>query len=169
LLRGDDGRIAWQVDEPLLAGWGVYHAIVDERDGTIYAAANHTTYGPTVQRSPDGGRTSRRPRQIGLPEASGLMLNATWHIEPGRPEEPETLYLGGDPGVLFRSEDGAETWEPNRGILEHPTRHPVVPGCRGDVLPLDPARPWRRRADVRRHYLRWNVPLGRRRRDLASS
>jgi hypothetical protein len=76
----------------VLDGWGVYHAIVDVRDGTIYAAANHMVYGPTVQRSTDGGKTWRRSQQIGLPEESGLTVNATWHIEPGRPDELGTLY-----------------------------------------------------------------------------
>jgi hypothetical protein len=119
----------------------VYHAISDPRDGTVYAAANHTVYGPTVQRSTDGGNRWTRSRQVGLPQESGLTLNATWHVEPGRPEEPETLYLGGDPGVLFRSDDGGETWEVNRGILEHPTRERWFPGAGGmccHSIQLDP-------------------------------
>jgi photosystem II stability/assembly factor-like uncharacterized protein len=119
----------------------VYHATVDPRDGTVYAAANHLVYGPTVQRSTDTGKTWTRSKQIGLPEESGLTLNAAWHIEPGPPEEPETLYLGADPGVLFRSDDGGETWEVNRGILEHPTRERWFPGAGGmccHSVQLDP-------------------------------
>jgi photosystem II stability/assembly factor-like uncharacterized protein len=141
LLRGDEDRRGWRTDGPLLEGWGVYHATVDPRDGTLYAAANHVVYGPTVQRSTDGGSTWRRSKQIGLPEESGLTLNATWHIEPGRPEEPETLYLGAAPGVLFRSSDGGETWEVNRGILEHPSREGWFPGAGGmccHSVQLDP-------------------------------
>jgi photosystem II stability/assembly factor-like uncharacterized protein len=72
------------------------------------------------------------------------MLNAAWHIEPGRPDEPGTLYLGADPGVLFRSDDGGETWEPNRGILEHPTRDRWLPGAGGmccHSIQLDPGDP----------------------------
>jgi photosystem II stability/assembly factor-like uncharacterized protein len=141
LLRGDDDRRRWRADGPLLAGWGIFHATVDPRDGTVYAAANHTVYGPTVQRSTDLGRTWRRSQKIRLPEEPGLTLNATWHVEPGRPEEPETLYLGGDPGVLFRSDDGGETWQPNRGILEHPTRKHWFPGAGGMTvhsIQLDP-------------------------------
>lgn len=144
MLRADDDRITWQAEGPLLDGWGVYHAIVDERDATVYAAANHTTYGPTVQRSVDGGKTWTRSQQIGLPEESGLILNATWHIEPGPPQEPETLYLGGDPAVLFRSDDGGESWQPNRGILEHPTRQRWFPGAGGmccHSIQLDPRDP----------------------------
>ena len=149
LLRAGDHRDSWDVEGPLLDGWGVFHAIVDERDGTIFAAANHLVYGPTVQRSSDGGSTWRRSRQIGLPEESGLIVEATWHLRPGRPEEPGTLYLGGDPAFLSRSDDGGETWEANRGILEHPTRDRWPPSRGGLMvhsIQLDPT-------DHRRMYV----------------
>jgi len=99
---------------------GVYHATLDPRDGTLFAATNHRVYGSTVQRSADIGRTCTRSVQIGLPEESGLTLDAVWHIEPGRAEEPETVYLGAARGALFRSDDGGNSWEANRGILDHP-------------------------------------------------
>ncbi|MGO9889305.1 MAG: hypothetical protein ACLP0L_15515, partial [Solirubrobacteraceae bacterium] len=114
LVVANDRRDSWRVEGPLLEGWGIYHAIADERDGTLYAAANHLVYGPTVQRSTDGGKTWRRSRQLALPNETGLMVNATWHVEPGRAEEPGTVYLGGDPAFLSRSDDRGETWEPNR-------------------------------------------------------
>ena len=141
LLRGDDDRRRWQTEGPLLDGWGVYHATLDRRDGTLFAATNHRVYGSTVQRSADTGRTWWRSKQIGLPEESGLTLDAAWHIEPGRPEEEDTVYLGAAPGVLFRSDDGGETWEVNRGILEHPTRERWLPGAGGmccHSIQLDP-------------------------------
>ena len=142
VLRADDARESWQAEGPLLDGWGVYHAILDERDGTVYAAANHLVYGPTVQRSLDGGKSWRRSEQIRLPEESGLTVNAAWCVRPGRPGEHGTLYLGGDPAFLSRSEDGGETWEANRGILEHPTRDRWPPSRGGLMLhcvELDPS------------------------------
>ena len=108
ILRGDDQRARWKADGPLLDGWGVYHAMSDPRDGTVHAATNHIVYGSTVQRSTDGGRSWTRSQKIGLPVESGLTLNATWHIEPGSPEEAGTLFLGAAPGVLFRSDDGGD-------------------------------------------------------------
>ena len=141
MLRGDDDRRQWRIEGPLLDGWGVFHAVVDPRGGALFAAANHLVYGPTVRRSTDGGKTWKRSRKLGLPEDSGLTLNAAWHIEPGRPDEPGTLYLGADPGVLFRSDDGGETWEPNRGILEHASRdcwHPGAGGMCCHSIQLDP-------------------------------
>jgi photosystem II stability/assembly factor-like uncharacterized protein len=142
LLHGDDARRDWHVAEgPLLEGWGVYHATVDPRDGTFWAAANHLVYGATVQRSTDGGHTWERSQQLRVSDGSELMLNAAWHVEPGRPAEPGTLYLGGDPGVLFRSDDGGEVWIVNKALLEHPSRDRWFPGVGGmccHSIQLDP-------------------------------
>ncbi len=111
---------------PLLEGWSVFHAV--NAGETIYAATNSPFFGPTVQRSGDGGETWERAEELGLPEESGLTLNRAWHVEPlpdGR------LLLGGDPGVLFSSGDGGATWQVNRAILEHPTRERWAPGAGG--------------------------------------
>ena len=72
-----------------------------------------------------------RAEELGLPEESGLKLKAAWHVEPGANGE---LWLGGDPGVLFRSDDGGRTWEPNRALLEHETRDRWNPGAGGMCL-----------------------------------
>jgi hypothetical protein len=126
LVRSENG--GWEVEGPLLPGWAVYHAIVDPRDGVLYAATNNPFYGATVHRSTDLGKSWTRAEEIGLPEDSGLKLNATWHLEPGKGSE---LWLGGDPGVLFRSDDGGLSWDVNRGLLEHPTRERWQPGAGG--------------------------------------
>jgi len=131
LLRADDDLGRWDVEGPLLPGWAVYHAMVDPRDGALYAATNNFFYGANVHRSDDLGKTWERAEEISLPEESGLKLAATWHVEPGSDAEPDTLWLGGDPGVLFRSDDGGVTWEVNRGLLQHPTRERWQPGAGG--------------------------------------
>jgi photosystem II stability/assembly factor-like uncharacterized protein len=131
LVRSDDERARWEVEGPLLPGWSVYHAIVDQRDGSLYAATNSFFYGATVHRSPDLGKTWERAEELGLPEESDLKLAAAWHVRPGRASEPGRVWLGGDPGVLFRSDDGGTTWEVNRGILEHETRARWAPGAGG--------------------------------------
>lgn len=142
VLHGDRARRQWRVaDGPLLDGWGVYHAMVDSRDGTLYAAANHLVYGPTVQRSSNLGQNWERSTPIRLPEGSPLKVNAVWHIEPGRPDEPEMIYLGGDPAVLLRSDDGGQSWLANRGLLEHPSRRWWMAGAGGMTchsIQLDP-------------------------------
>ncbi len=131
LLRSDDERRSWDLEGPTLTGWEVFHATPDLRDGSLYAAANSWAYGATVHRSRDLGRTWERLGQPGLPEESGLKVEKAWHVEPGHPSERETLFLGGAPGVLFRSDDGGAQWEPVRGLVEHPTRDRWEPGAGG--------------------------------------
>jgi len=145
LLQSQD-RHSWDVEGPLLPGWEIMHAVRDPRDDTIYAASTTFTYGSTVHRSTDGGKTWERSEQVGLPEESGLELEKLWHLRPGRDGEDGRLWLGGTPGVLFRSDDGGQTWQPNEGILGHPTREKWMPGAGGmccHSIQLDPSDPER--------------------------
>jgi hypothetical protein len=131
LLHGDEDRRSFELDGPHLTGWEVFHAAADPRDGALYAAANNWVYGSTVHRSTDHGQTWERLGAPGLPEDSELKVEKAWHIEPGHASEPGTLFLGGAPGVLFRSDDGGAVWDPVRGLLEHPTRERWEPGAGG--------------------------------------
>jgi photosystem II stability/assembly factor-like uncharacterized protein len=128
VLRSEDRR-EWALEGPLLTGFSIYHAIRDPRDGALYACTNFFG-GGAVHRSDDGGETWER-FEVGLPEDGELKLNATWHVEPGGDGE---LWLGGDPGVLFRSTDRGQTWEVNRALLEHETRDQWNPGAGGMCL-----------------------------------
>ncbi|MBA2297858.1 MAG: exo-alpha-sialidase [Actinobacteria bacterium] len=139
LIRGSGNE--WQLEEPLLAGWSINHAVLDPRDGSLYACANNWVYGGTVHRSTDLGQTWERAEALGLPEESGLKLASTWHLEPGHPSQPGTLWLGGEPGVLFRSDDSGVTWIANEALLSHETRERWEPGAGGLVchsIALDP-------------------------------
>jgi sortilin (neurotensin receptor 3) len=129
LLRSDDGRRDWQLEGPLLTGWEVMHATLDRRNGTIYAATNTFVYGATVHRSTDFGANWERAEEIGLPEESGLKLDRVWHVEPGH--EEGTLWLGGDPGALLRSDDGGKSFAIVPGLTLHPTRDRWNPGAGG--------------------------------------
>ena len=101
-----------------------------------------------MQRSTDMGKTWARSEGLGLPEESGLKLATTWHLEPGHPSEPGTLWLGGEPAVLFRSDDSGATWQVNDAVLGHETREQWTPGAGGLIThsitldPDDPKRLW---------------------------
>ena len=142
LLHGDEDRAAWKLEGPLLTGWSVYHAIRDRRDGSLQVAANNFVYGGTFQRSADEGKTWERAEGLGLPEESGLKLEETWHVEPGR--DDGEIWLGATPGILFRSADGGESFEPVQSMLDHPTREKWEPGAGGmccHSIQLDPSDP----------------------------
>ncbi|MGH3020592.1 MAG: WD40/YVTN/BNR-like repeat-containing protein, partial [Gaiellaceae bacterium] len=146
LLEGDEARREWELEGPFLTGWSVFHAVLDTRDGTIHAATNNEVYGATVHRSSDRGAAWTRSEELGLPEDSGLTLEKTWHVEPGRDGEDGRLWLGAAPGVLFGTDDGGESWAPVEGILRHETRDRWFPGAGGmccHSIQLDPEEPER--------------------------
>jgi photosystem II stability/assembly factor-like uncharacterized protein len=141
-----DGRREWKLDGPFLTGWSVFHAVLDPRDGTIHTATNSELYGGTVHRSSDRGATWERAEALGLPEDSGLKLERTWHVEPGRNGEEGRLWLGAAPGALFRTDDGGATWEPVDSLIGHETRDRWNPGAGGmccHSIQLDPDEPSR--------------------------
>jgi len=131
IIRGDDERRSFEVEGPFLKGWTINHAVSDPRDGALYACSNNWVYGGTVHRSDDGGATWERSEGLGLPEESELKLASTWHLEPGHASQPGTLWLGGEPAVLFRSDDSGATWKVNEAVLEHETRDRWEPGAGG--------------------------------------
>lgn len=142
ILAGDEHRREWRIDSLALGGWAVYHAMVDPRDGVVYAAANHLVYGPTVQRSADDGATWTRSTRWSFPPDTDVKLDAAWHLTSGHASQPETLWLGGDPGLLFRSDDSGETWHANTGLLTHPTRESWIVSAGGlslHSIQVDPA------------------------------
>jgi photosystem II stability/assembly factor-like uncharacterized protein len=146
ILSGSEDRRSWQVAGVTLEGWAVHHAVVDPRDGTMYAAANHLVYGPTVQRSADQGRTWTRSTAMSSPSESGVVLEAVWHLTPGLVDQPGTLYLAAAPALVFRSDDFGATWLVNDGILDHPTRDRWLPAAGGMIcngVELDPTDPKR--------------------------
>ncbi len=134
LLSSQD-RKSWKVDGQLLAGTRVYNASYDQRNGRMYAADNGDFFGSFLRYSDDLGETWQEPKQgIQFPEDGGLKLTNIWTIVAGRKDEPDTVYAGVDPATLWVSQDRGETWEPNQGLLNHPTRSNWNPGAGGLCL-----------------------------------
>ncbi|MBT8478758.1 MAG: hypothetical protein KJO06_07575, partial [Gemmatimonadetes bacterium] len=80
----DEDRREWTVEGPAIAGYEVYHAILDPRDPRMgYAAVRHEVWGSHVYRSTDAGKTwdplASRPT---FPEGSDRTVEAIWHLAP---------------------------------------------------------------------------------------
>lgn len=131
-------------------GSDVFHVVADPRhEGHLYAAMNSGFWGPMIQRSKDGGKKwaeaptpltpggkDRKP-QFDPDNPSGPVprpVTNLWHIEPGHASEPDTLFIGVDPHMLFRSDDLGKTWETVPSINEHETKPKWGPGFGGPCL-----------------------------------
>ncbi len=150
VVESDTRRRSWKVGAPAHEGSEIYHVVADPRHpGDLYAAVNSGFWGPMVQRSRNWGK---KWEEIATPLTPGFKrrkpafnsddpttpvkrpVNNLWHIEPGLASEPDTLYLGADPHLLFRTRDLGKSWQPVRSINEHPDRKDWNPGAGGPCL-----------------------------------
>jgi len=68
-----------------------------------------------------------------------------WHLEPS-PNDPNAVYAGVEDAALFRSTDGAHTWQELSGLRGHGTGPKWQPGAGGMCLHtilIDPSNPQR--------------------------
>jgi photosystem II stability/assembly factor-like uncharacterized protein len=149
LLTSQD-RERWNVEATSLNSFRIFNAALDTRNGhRMFAAENGDFFGSFIRYSDDFGKTWQEPKQgIQFPEESGQKLANIWVIEPGRENEPGVVYAGVDPASLWVSRDHGETWEPNMGLMNHPTHDNWNPGagglCLHTIVPdyANPSRMW---------------------------
>jgi len=158
VLTSDGARKQWDVSGPHFPGWEVYHVTGSPADpDRLYAAPSGGWFGQVIQRSDDGGLTWE-------PQGSKLLYEGevgphlwydgtprpwqftrVWHLEPSL-TDPDTVYAGVEDAALFRSIDGAQTWQELPGLRRHHTSTAWAPGAGGMCLhtiildPSDPAR-----------------------------
>jgi hypothetical protein len=130
-LEGEPGG-AFEVTARAFPGETVENAIRDPRSGRIVASVTSPFYGPKLWWTDDLAGEWRQAEGVALPEGGEQALERIWTIVPG--EADGLLWAGGDPGVLFASRDGGETWALDLGLWEHPTRPAWMPGGGGLCL-----------------------------------
>ena len=150
LARGRDDRTQWRLDGPHLRSNAVYAIAVDTRRDPVrlLAGAHSEHWGPTVFRSDDLGRSWQETEggAVRFPIESGGALQRVWQLHPGRADQPDVVWAGGEPGSLFRSDDAGETFALVDGLWNHPHRPKWEPGGGGQCLhsilphPSDPDR-----------------------------
>ena len=131
VLEGDPGG-PFEVAARAFPGEPVEYALRDPRSGRLFASVTSAFYGPKIWRTEDAASEWEQTAGLALPEGGEAALERVWTIVPGQAEG--TLYAGGDPGVLFESRDGGESWELNQPLWKHPTRKHWQPGGGGLCL-----------------------------------
>ncbi|GAA2139917.1 exo-alpha-sialidase [Streptomyces synnematoformans] len=126
---------AWELDGPHFKAQAVYSVGIDVRGAAprVLAGGDSAHWGPSVFHSDDLGATWQEPRRqpVTYPKDTGTSLERVWQLQPAGAEAPGVVYAGTEPGGLFRSEDGGETFELVRPLWEHPTRERWEPGGGG--------------------------------------
>jgi photosystem II stability/assembly factor-like uncharacterized protein len=127
VFRDADGE-ACRIDGPHLAGYSVLHTLAAP-DGTLFAATSHKVWGAHIYASNDDGAswTSLESAPAYPAQSNRGATRAVWYLALAG----DTLLAGIDPAGLFRSDDRGGSWQPVKGLNEHPTRSTWEPskGC----------------------------------------
>jgi hypothetical protein len=155
ILTADGKRHDWEISGPHFAGWEIYHLKGSPVDpNRIYASQTSGWFGQIIQRSNDGGKTweavGKDFHYEGNPGThqwyDGTQhpweFKRVWHLEPSL-TDPDTVYAGIEDAALFKTTDGAQTWEELPG-LRGAKGNLWQPGAGGMCLHtilLDPSNP----------------------------
>jgi photosystem II stability/assembly factor-like uncharacterized protein len=137
VLEGTPGD-EFAVSGRAFAGEPVEYALRDPRSGRLFVAVTNAFYGPKIFYADDPGGDWTQAEGLALPEGGDDALERIWVIATG--EEDGVLYAGGDPGVLFTSRDGGESWALNEALRRHRIEEDWQPG--GGGLCLHSIVPW---------------------------
>jgi hypothetical protein len=137
VLEGGPGD-EFAVSGRAFAGEPVEYALRDPRSGRLFVAVTNAFYGPKIFYGDNPNGEWTQAEGIALPEGGEHALERIWVIATG--EADGLLYAGGDPGVLFTSRDGGETWELNEALWRHRIEEDWQPG--GGGLCLHSIAPW---------------------------
>jgi BNR-Asp box repeat len=141
LARSDD-RATWSLDGPHFPMNAVYAAAIDVRSAVaggsprLLAGADSEHWGPSVFRSDDLGASWQEAEggAIRFPAETGAALVRAWQLLPAGAHQPGVVWAGVEPGALFRSDDGGETFSLVEALWEHPDRERWIPGGGGLCL-----------------------------------
>jgi photosystem II stability/assembly factor-like uncharacterized protein len=118
----------WKMRTTYFEGAPVNYIFIDKRNGTWWVTLNHSHWGIKLHRSTDRGQTweeippPQYPSDALLRNGQKASLRKIWSMAAGGPHEPEVLYLGTEPGGLFKSSDGGQTFQLMEDLWNHPSR-----------------------------------------------
>ena len=129
LIMSRNGSSDWQVESAHFEAIPVVYAFRDRRTDTIWVSLDHGHWGGKLHRSRDGGASWEEVEAPKYPEGATCppdfsvpaKTNYIWLIEPGGADEPNRLYVGTDPGGLFVSDDGGDSFHLVETLWNHPS------------------------------------------------
>jgi hypothetical protein len=156
-LTSDGKRQNWEVEGPHFGGWEIYHLKGSPADpNRLYASQSSSWFGQVIHRSNDGGSTweavgnefayqgSPGTHQFYDGTQHPWEFTRVWYLEPDA-DDPDTVYAGVEDAALFRSTDGAQTWQELAGLrdIKGSLWQPGAGGMCLHTILLDPSNPQR--------------------------
>lgn len=95
----------------------ISYSAVDPRNNTLWACLDHGHWAQKLHRSKDMGKTWEEVPAPAYPEGEEIKegvpaaTSYLWYLTPGGDDQPDRLYLGTEPGGLFQSDDGGDSFQ----------------------------------------------------------
>ncbi len=137
VLDGEPGA-TFEISGRHFEGQPVDYAMRDPVSGRVLAAVTSPFYGPRIWYADALGGEWTAARGVALPKGGDEALKRIWVIAGA--DDGETVWAGGDPGVLFESRDGGASFALNKALWEHPSRPRWRPDSGG--LSVHSIAPW---------------------------
>jgi len=122
----NNGR--WHVENFSFEGQPVSIAYADPRDGTWWACLDHGHWGVKLHRSTDRGAQWTEVPSPAYPEGEEVKdgvpaaTRYIWSMAHGGTQQRSRLWLGTDPGGLFVSTNGGDSFQLVESLWHHPSR-----------------------------------------------
>jgi photosystem II stability/assembly factor-like uncharacterized protein len=118
----------WKINEVHFEGVPVSIAYADERSGNWWACLDHGHWGVKLHRSRDEGKTWAEVTAPAYPEGAEIKPGEAattrylWAMAHGGKNNPNRIWIGTEPGGLFRSDDGGDNFQLVESLWNHPSR-----------------------------------------------
>ncbi|MEP3389933.1 MAG: glycosyl hydrolase [Reichenbachiella sp.] len=135
IIYQQDGD-GWSHQSTHFLGIPVSLTLVDERTHTWWACLDHGHWGCKLHRSTDQGKNweeieaPKFAEGMEVKEGVPAAVKYLWAMSHGGKDKPGVLYIGTDPGALFKSTDNGDTWQLVESLWKHPSREKWFGGGR---------------------------------------
>ena len=146
ILTSEGKRDRWDVSGPHFGGWEIYHVKGSPADpNRLYASQSSSWFGQVVHRSDDAGKTWQTVNNKFIYDGTPgthkwydgtphpYEFKRVWHVEPSL-DNPDVIYAGVEDAAIFKSTDGAQSWQELPGLRNHASTKDWQPGAGGLCL-----------------------------------
>ncbi|WP_305983352.1 WD40/YVTN/BNR-like repeat-containing protein [Roseivirga thermotolerans] len=121
------GSQEWKHTDTHFLGIPVSLAAIDAHTGYWWAMLDHGHWGCKLHRSADGKvweelEAPKYPEGEEVKDGVPATTRYLWAFSPGAKSEPGTIYIGTEPGGLFKSTNNGDSFELVRALWDHPSR-----------------------------------------------
>ncbi len=118
----------WTIEKVHFLGFPVSFIHVDSRNHCWWVGLAHRHWGQKLHYSTDLGITWQVasmptfPPETELRPGKPATVRKAWCLQSGGPDQAGVLWMGTEPGALFKSNDYGQSWALVEGLWNHPSR-----------------------------------------------